>query len=435
MTPHEKPLMPAKPRPIDRRQFLRGAGVALALPLLESHGLPAPSPLPGIVPDGEPPRRMLFIASGLGFHAPYFFPGKDGEGATDSPYLTRLREFRDDLTVFSGLSHPGVDGGHASEVSFLTAAPHPNANSFKNSISLDQLAAEKIGGATRFSSLVLSTGGMSLSWSRGGVRIPAESRASRIYQKLFLEGSARERELQVERLRDGRSILDVVLGQTRSLEGQVGRQDRDTLGEYTQSIRELEKRLVLDEEWTRRPRPRVELREPRDVTDRADFVSKTDLLIDLVHLALKTDSTRLVTLFINSMNRVPPIKGISTDWHNLSHHGKDPDKIEQLKLIEEEKIRLFHGLLGKLKGSREGQGTLLDHTQVLLGSNLGNASSHDTRNLPVILAGGGYRHGRHLAFDGEKNTPLCNLYVSMLQKMGLEVDAFASSTGTLTGLS
>ncbi len=413
-----------------RRNFLKGAGVALALPWFESITVGTNGVLEASIKK-EPPKRLLMIASGLGFHAPYFFPQDTGKGYKPSPYLKLLEEFKDQLTVYSGLSHPGVDGGHAAEASFLTAAPHPNSSSFKNTISVDQVAAERMGSLTRFSSLVFSTGGNSLSWSRGGVRIPASNRPSRIYAKLFLEGSQKDIQEQVEKIRDGKSILDTVLGQTKKLKGKVGNQDRDTLEEYTQSVRELEKRLTLNENWVHKPKPRVDYKQPRDISNRADFVGKTKILFDLVHLAIQTDSSRLITVFINSMNKVPPIKGVSTDWHNLSHHGKDPDKIEQLKIIEVEKIKLFNELLKKLSTSRESGKTLLDQTMVLLGSNLGNASSHDTKNLPILLAGGDFKHGEHKAFDKTKNTPLCNLYVTMLQKLGLEIDSFASSTGTL----
>ena len=200
------------------------------------------------------------------------------------------------------------------------------------------------------------------------------------------------------------------------------------------TVREVEQRLKLAEEWAKQPKPDVAVPPPTDVQNAADFVARTRLMFDLAHLALQTDSTRLVTLTIMGHNSVPPVPGITQDWHNLSHHGKDPEKLAQLKVIELEQMKLLAGFLAKLKSSKEGGADLLAHTAVLYGSNLGNASSHDTKNMPMLLAGGGFKHGQHLAFDEKQNYPLPNLYVSMLQRLGIEAGRFASSTGTMRGL-
>jgi hypothetical protein len=328
-----------------------------------------------------------------------------------------------------------VDGGHASEACFLTAAPHPSAPSFKNTVSLDQFALEKLQPNTRFPGLVLSTGNQGrLSWTAAGVLIPSESRPSLIFRKLFLDGTAQETQQQLRRLREGRSVMDSVRDQAKKMERELGPRDRETLDQYLTSIREVEKRLLQAEAWAKKPKPKVQAKPPVDVRDPADFLGRTRLLFDLVHLALQTDSTRIITVNINGTNLVPPVPGVTLDWHNLSHHGKDPDKIEQLRKIELEKMKLFRDLLHRLKNSKEGGETLLDRTLVLFGSNLGNASSHDTKNLPILLAGGGFKHGQHLAFAQKSSTPLCRLYVSMLQRLGVEADTFASGKGTLPGL-
>ena len=173
---------------------------------------------------------------------------------------------------------------------------------------------------------------------------------------------------------------------------------------------------------------------PRDVNPLADPVGHMRLMYDLIHLAFQTDSTRVITLHGGLLNSQPVIGSQTLDYHNLTHHGLDPDKITSLCLIEDEMMRIFRTLLTKLKETREEGETLLDRTMVLLGSNLGNASSHDTTNLPILLAGGGFRHGQHLAFNRDNNTPLSNLYVTMLQRLGMEVSSFGSSRGTLRGL-
>jgi hypothetical protein len=378
---------------------------------------------------------MVCICAPLGLHAPYFFPAKAGREYESTPYLDVLREFRDDFTVISGLSHPEVGSSHDSIFSFLTAAPHPEQRAgFRNSISVDQFAAERIGSQTRFASLPLSCEGFSLSWTRTGALVPSDSFPSSVFARLFLEGRPDEVQAQARKLRDGRSILDAVGEQARSLTAGLGAADREKLDEYFTSVRELEQRLAVNEEWAKRPKPKVEAKQPQNNTNPADVVGKARLMYDLVHLALQTDSTRLVTLMLLGTSLVPPVPGVSLGHHDLSHHGQDPTKIEQLRAVEIEKLMTLRDFLAKLKETKEEGESLLDRTMVYFSSNLGNASNHSTKNLPVILAGGGFQHGQHLAFDPGSPPPLSNLYVSMLQRLGIETDRFGSSTGTLTGL-
>jgi hypothetical protein len=223
-------------------------------------------------------------------------------------------------------------------------------------------------------------------------------------------------------------------GQAATLRSGLGTGDRDRLDEYLTSVRDLERRLARDEVWARTPKPKVSVEAPRDIPNAADLLGRTRLLFDLTHLALQTDSTRLVTIMLGGSTYTPPIPGVTLGHHDLSHHGKDPGKLAQLKTVESETMKLVRDLLAKLKQSREEGATLLDRTMVFLGSNLGDGSSHSVRNLPVLLAGGGFRHGAHLRFDPQAPPPLCNLYVSMLQRLGVETDRFSSGTATLTGL-
>jgi len=415
---------------IARRTFLRASGVALGLPLL-----------PGLAPRGaiagdeaKQPRRMLAICAPLGIHTPYLFPKTAGPDYEVTPYLEPLQKVREKFTVMSGLMHPMVDGGHDAENSFLTGAAHPGQPSFRNTISVDQFAAERIGHLTRFPSLVLSADGRGISYTRSGVMIPTESRPSRVFKRLFLEGSAKDKADQMRRIKDGQSILDLVGNQTRALQRRTGKVEHATLDQYLSSVRELEKRMVLAEQWEQRPKPKVDQPPPTDIEDRANFTGRMQLMLDLVALALQMDSTRLITLKGPGGNEVVSLKGVDDGWHNLSHHGKDPAKIEQLAIIEKEEMRLFGELLQKLEAIREGEHSLLDQTSVLLGSNLGNASSHSNKDLPIVAAGGHFRHGQHLAFDPEGPPPLANLMVSFLQHLELEVDEFSTGTSTLTGL-
>lgn len=400
--------------------------MAMGLPLLE-----------GMVPGARAAagsgdvRRMLAICAPLGIHTPNLFPETAGADYEVTPYLEPLQPLRDKFSVLSGLRHPDVDGGHSAEASFLTGAAHPSQPSFRNTISVDQYAAERMGHLTRVGSLSLSANSTGLSYTRSGVRIPPEMRPSRLFAKLFLEGTEEQKATQMRRIKDGQSIMDLVRDQTARVTRKLGREDHDTLDQYFTSVRELEGRLVQAEEWAKRPKPVVDVEPPTDIEEREDFVGRMRLMYDLIFLAFRTDSTRLITFCGAGGNEVVNLKGVDDGWHNLSHHGKDPEKIRKLAIIELEEMRLFAELLRRLDEVKEGGHTLLEQTAIVMGSNLGNASAHNNTNLPIIAAGGRFEHGKHLAFDAERGPPLCNLFVSYLQHLGVEADGFSSSTGTM----
>src|SRR5579859_3289745 len=324
---------------LDRRGFLRAAGVSLALPWLDAPAFARPRVR-------GPIRRMVLICTPLGLHAPNFFPGQAGDEYALTPYLEVLSEFRKDFTVVSGLSHPDVGSSHDSMYSFLTAAPHPELRAgFRNTISLDQFAAERIGGETRTPSLTLADEGFGLSWTRSGAPVPADASPARVFARLFLEGRPEEVAAQARRLRDGQSILDSVSAQAGALEASLGAGDREKLDEYFTSVRELELRIARSEEWSKKPKPKVNATPFQDITTPTDLVGRTRLLFDLTHLALQSDSTRLVTIMLLGTSGVPPIPGVSLGHHDLSHHGQDPVKLEQLKKVELEKMKRLRDLL------------------------------------------------------------------------------------------
>jgi hypothetical protein len=425
-------------RALSRRQFLRATGVALSLPWLEAMK-PVGARAAAAGAAAGPPRRMLAICNNLGVLGESFFPKEAGENYALSPYLELLGDHRRDFTVFSGVSHPNVDGGHPSDISFLTAAPHPASSSFRNTISLDQFVTERIGVLTRFPSLTLAvnTGSRSLSWTGTGVAIPPEEQASTVFNQLFLQGTQAEVEAQVRAIDSGRSILDAVSDQTADLARNVSDRDRGRLDQYFTSVRDLERRLQQSRGWETKPKPKANVPAPVDPTSPAQYMEKVKAMYDLAKLAFETDSTRTITLMLNSVGTpVVTIPGatITDDYHNLSHHGKAADKLAQLKLLDEWQMQLLAGLFAELRSVREADESLLDRTMILYGSNLGDANAHSTTNMPILLAGGAFRHGRHLAFDQKQNYPLPNLFVSMLQQLGLEEEAFASSTGSMRGL-
>jgi hypothetical protein len=382
---------------------------------------------------------LFAVCNNLGLLPDLFFPKGEGRDYALSPYLTLVQHHRQDFTVLSGVWHPNVDGGHPADVCFLTAAPRPGGSSFRNTISLDQFIAERIGTLTRFPSLSLAVNSQrrSLSCTGAGVSIPPEDKAAEVFRQLFLQGTPEQIEAQVRKLDTGRTILDAVSAQAKALQQEVGPRDRDRLDQYFTSVRELEHRLRESRGWELKPKPSVSVPAPIDPANPAEFMKKTKVMFDVARLALETDSTRSITLMLDGVaSPALTIPGVTiTDgYHNLSHHGKAEDKLAQLKAIDEQHMRLLGELLDGLKAAGEPGSTMLDRTMVLYGSNLGDANTHVTTNLPVLLAGGGFRHGQHLAFDRTRNYPLPNLFVSMLQRMGLEVDRFASSTGTMRGL-
>jgi hypothetical protein len=426
---------------LSRRKFLHGAGVALALPMLDAM---QPVRLRGAAGEktgegatagsaaGSSPARLVAINIPLGFIAENFFPQQTGRGYVSSSYLKPGEALRDRFTVFSGTSHPGVDGGHSAEKSFLTAAPSPGARTFRNTISLDQMLAEKAGDRTRFASLAL--GEKTLSWSANGVAIPAEAQPTKTFAQLFFNGTPAETAALERDLADGRSILDTVTGDAHAIERRVGPADRDKLDQFFTAVRETERRLKKNELWNRTPKPKVEAKPPPANLQGADLVGRLRAHFDVMRLALETDSTRIITYGGTGYGTVPLISGVRLGYHGLSHHGKNPDMLQQLALIEQATIGALFEFLAGLEASKENGVSLLDRTQVFLGSNLGNASGHLTTNLPILLAGGGYKHGAHVAFDAKNNYPLPKLFVSIAQRFGVETDSFAGTSGTMTGL-
>lgn len=416
---------------LNRRAFLKGTGATVTLPFLSAM-------MPAFTAGPVAPKRFVAMNGGLGFHAPHFIPAETGANYKTPLYLQKLEKHRKDFTVFSGLSHPNSNGnsGHASELTWLTSTPRPGLAGFKNTISLDQLMAKHIGAATRFPSLTVGARGQSLSWTANGVQIPAQTHPAKIFRQLFVNGTEKEVAEEIKNLERGRSILDTVLNDAKTLNLTLGARDREKLDEYFTSVRELEIRLQQNKQWANRPKPKVNYKEPQDIADRNDILAKQRLMYDLILLALQTDSTRVITFSIGGMNAVPSnIPGVHTDWHMLSHHGRDEDKIGELARIEAAEFEVFGEFLTKLKNIKEAGGHLLDHTAILFGSNLGNASSHSWRNLPILVAGGGYKHGHHVAHDPDNNTPFANLFVPLAQRMGLEIEKFGSSTkSTIRGL-
>lgn len=410
-------------RHLSRRAMLRGAGITLGLPLLD-----AMTPAFAAARETKQAKRFVGMSLALGLHNPNLVPEGAGMDYKPSRYLTSLQDIRNDFTIVSGSSHPGVSGGHSAEGSIFSACPNSRGATSRNTISLDQYMAKHLGHKTRFPSLVLNTNSQSSpSYTENGSMIPAENNAMRLFTRLFVNDTPAEQERQAELIRRGRSVMDVVGTEARSLMREVGSGDRDKLDAWFTSVRELEQRLAANEAWTHKPKPKVNLAAPTKIP-RDNEVEVDRIFLDIVHMALATDSTRFVTLHVTG-NNVNGIEGVDESYHTLSHHGMDEEKLAQLALVEQGVVNAWGSFIRKLKADK-----LLDETMVVLTSNLGNASSHDNKNMPLLFAGGGFRHGRHLAFDQKNNYPLPNLYLSALHRLGMQDETFATSTGEMSGL-
>jgi hypothetical protein len=406
---------------LPRRTVLKQAGIALGLPMLD-----AMSPAFGASTPATP-KRFVGVSLSLGLHNPYLVPKDKGNSYTPSPYLKSLQDIRDKFTVVSGSSHPGVKGGHTAEASIFSACPMGRGANSKNTISLDQYMAKHLGDKTRFPSLVLNTSSeRSPSYSESGAMIPAIDDPRKLFATLFIENTPAAKERQSEIAKGGKSIMDIVRSETKALERKVGPGDREKLDEWFTSVRELELRLEANEAWINKPKPKVGKAPAAPDRNSAPDINRA--FLDTVFLALQTDSTRFVTLHCAG-NSVRSLEGVDESYHSLSHHGQSSEKLDQLAIVEKATIDRWADFLRQLKGAN-----ILDDTMVLLTSNLGNASSHDNRNMPVLFGGGGYKHGQHLAFSPTNNYPLPNLYLSMLQNLGMETETFATATTTMKGL-
>ncbi|QDT59289.1 hypothetical protein SV7mr_17960 [Stieleria bergensis] len=420
---------------IGRREILRGTGGALlALPALESFATASDA--------GTSPVRMACIGLNFGLVPQLFFPGETGQNYQLTERLRPLAGSRNEFTVFSGLDH-GVNaqGGHGGVHAYLSGVLSKNSVGMPEAnISLDQKAAQIVGVETRYPSLQLASGNDPnnlISWSSSGVALPPVTNPQTIFDLLFASADPRQRAQTHTILANRGSILDLVKTDANYLKGKVGKRDRQKLDRYFDSIRGVEKRLAQSSRWLDTKKPDVDYRLPKD-SNSLDFVDRVPLYYDLLTLAFQTNSTRVATLALADIGRNNGGFDISRGYHQLTHHGKVPEYIKELSVIEQFHMQQFGRFLDQLKSIEEPSGaSLLDNSMILFGSGMGNASSHSNKNLPLILAGGGFSHGQHRNYfqdhTANKATSAGKLYISMLQRFGVEVDSFGTAQGTLSG--
>ena len=423
---------------LNRRRFLlRTAGASLALPGLTSllaRTADSLATLQATTGAGIGAKRFVAVGNLLGFQQKSLFPKTPGKSWESTTLLKPLEAVRDQLTVYRGLDH-GLRGGHFAVHSFLSGVLNSEAKDRPNgNVTIDQYLAEKIGSQTRFASLTVGSeggihGGCQLSWTRSGVRVPPITNPAELFDQLFSSDSP---ERQAQRRGENKlqgSILDAIHGEAKGLSKKVNREDKDKLDEYFTSIRDVEKRLERRNRWTTQPKPDA----PFDKPANANTVDDLPMLYELIALALQTDSTRIATLEIGG-SFLPQHLGIEKSYHGLSHHGNQEDAIANLITLESYQIDQYGKFLARLGSIQDGEGTLLDSTAVLFGSGIGSGNSHTNSDLPIVLAGGGYRHGefKKVASEGINKVPLCNLFLDIAQRMGVETESFGTSTGTFS---
>lgn len=441
--------------PISRRTVLRGLGASLALPLLEAM-LPrslhaAPSIFKPLAKTGvKPTPRVIFCYVPNGVNIKEWLPAEKGAGYGLSPTLEALKEHRADFSVLTGLGHPHATGGHSGADTWLTGADlrAVPGKDYTNTISADQVIADKIGAQTRFPSIEIGdlsgTGGAlhshTLAFDRNGTPLPSENNPQRLFERLFVPDDAASREATLRRYAEKRSILDDVLGEAKALEKSLGRADQAKLGEYLSSVRETELRVQRQVDWVDVPKPKIDptglqlVSQPGNAHDRPMWL---DVMLEISYLAFLTDTTRVITFeWAREAGGFAPG---GQNHHELSHHGGDAGMLKTLGQVDRDYLARLARFLTFLKSTEEGGRTMLDHTMVVYGSgmNSGERGDHSPKNLPLIVAGGsawGLKHGQHIAHDPEKHPPLSNVLLTTIQKMGVEANKFQDATGTLTGL-
>ena len=412
---------------LGRRHFLRGLGTAIALPLMD-----VMLPSRAICADKMAVRRFVCIANPFGMIRDAFFPTDVGRDAVLPENLKPLENLRGQFTVFSNLDH-GLNGGHAGTHAFLSGVRYNEAAGLPNgNITLDQFCAEHVAGQARFPVLNTSAGsndggGCELSWTRSGVMVPSIQKVNRVFQMLFTDEPPAQAAQRSARYQRQDSILDAVNEQAKAMKERLGARDKQKLDQYFTSIREVEQTLKQENEWVARPRQKVDMKEPRNGT----VTQQLPILFDLITLGLHTDSTRVATIEIPGSFDTTGVGLKEKGYHGYSHHGKDPSLMVGMRKIENYQINHFAKFVKNLADLE-----LLDSTQILFGSGMGDGSAHTNKNLPVIVAGGGYKHQTHIRMPDEqgKRVPLCNLFLTMAQRFGIDVDTFGHSKGTLKEL-
>ena len=403
---------------LNRRNFLKAAGITIALPTLETFADNKNS---------KEPMRLVCMGAALGMNPQGFFPKGYGKDFTTSKVLEPLEKHRGDFTVFSHMDHPNVYEKHGAMSALFCGISQGKVKVAGENYSIDQMAADHVSYTTRYPSLHMSVGGgLKASWTKSGISVPETGSPDEIFRKLFVNDSEAASKVIGKDLNDQGSILDLVRGNAKSVLNKASKNDKEKVDEYLTAIRDAELKLQGRKQWLGKKKPETDFKIEGRPHSGDDYNFLSPLFVDLITLAIKSDSSRVFTLGFGMHNRVIELEGVTGGYHGLTHHGNRPDKLKQLWIIEKFYISQYANLISKLKAEN-----LLDNTMVFFSSCLGDASRHSNRNMPTLLAGGGFKHGNHWdSMKSNTQAPLNNLYTTMLQKFGLEIEKFASATGT-----
>ncbi|MCM8529700.1 MAG: DUF1552 domain-containing protein [Lentisphaeraceae bacterium] len=403
---------------MNRRLFLKAAGVSIALPSLEAFA---------VNENSTEPMRMVCMGAALGMNPQGFFPKEYGRDFELSRVLSPLSKLRDDFTVFSHMDHPNVYEKHGAMSALFCGTSQSKVKVAGENYSIDQLAADHVSYTTRYPSLHMCVGGgLKASWTKSGISVPETTSPELIFKKLFVNDSVATSKALGKEINDQGSILDLVRGNAKAVLNKASKNDKEKVDEYLTAIRDAEFKLQGRKQWLGKKKHTTDFKIEGKPHSGDDYNFLSPLFLDLITLAIKTDSSRVFTLGFGMHNRVIELDGVTGGYHGLTHHGNRPEKLKQLWTVEKFYISQYAKLIEKLKAEN-----LLDNTMVFFSSCLGDASRHSNRNMPTLLAGGGFKHGNHWdCMKDNTQAPLNNLYTTMLQKFGVDTEKFANATGT-----
>ena len=408
----------------NRRTILKGIGGALTLPLLESSA----------AEDVAIPTRLLIVGNPFGMHPEHFFPKQFGKRFELPETLQSLNWLKNRMTILSHTDHD-MKSGHGREVAFLSGVlPETSAAFPEKNMSIDEIVARQTGGQVRYSSVhACLERGLRMSWNANGVDIKPFTDAQKLFDHLFLNLSAKERSARRELIERNGSILDAVSQQFQSVKKRTSRTDQKRLEQYGDSVRDLEKSFGDRKQWIDRPKPKFDISQ-HFASFEVTVENRYNAVFDMIAYAFETNLTQVATIGFSPELKFTDLNGVNRGYHACTHNGKKEDVVDELVAFESFQIAQLSRCLKKLNSIQEpnAQGSMLDHTVVLFGSGMGYGGTHSNRNLPILVAGGGFKHRGHVDCRDSSgdNMPLCNLFVTLLQRFGIERDSFNTSTGS-----
>ncbi|WDE96495.1 DUF1552 domain-containing protein [Lentisphaera profundi] len=416
---------------INRRRFLAGSGALIPLPFMASLECAAGKKKAS----SAVTKRFVCIAPEYGIHRSSLIPEKTGPLSQLPKYAQCLNAHRREFSIFSGIDHPMVGGGHAATSTLLNGMKKSLCGGdLKKMLTLDMYLADKFGRDTRFPLLTVGNGSP-VTFNNKGVAVPTITSPEKLFAQVFQQDNPKEIKKREQSLNQDLSILDDLVDDAKFLGKGLDKTDREKFEEYLTSLRETEKRLHQEKQWLYKDKPKTEYKPFEQAQEMDEPPHRNDLFLDIMALALQTDSTRFITFQMPGGNGFLPVEGVNTAYHTLTHHGHRPERVDQLSLIDQWRYQQMAKFIDKLKKMKDGEGRpLLDTTLLMFGSGMSDASNHSSKNNSILFAGGRLKHGKHHALKGTKDGVISNLYVTCLNYFGIRENSFATSRGNLNHL-